>query len=162
MSKISKKPEIENVEINNDKEIIVPIIALKNIVLLEKFIIPLFIENQNFIPVIDSVMKKDRKIFVVTQHGQNSKSISKDDLFSIGVYVNILQYIKLPDGTIKLLVEGIKRGKLLEIKDTKDGIVAKIKLLNDKNNSLTKKQQIDIENLNHVVIEKFKEYMVWV
>ena len=160
MVKISKKPEIEDIKVNKDKEITVPIIALKNIVLLEKFIIPLFIENQNFIPVIDSVMKNDRKIFVVTQQNQNSKNISKDDLFSIGVYVNILQYLKLPDGTIKLLVEGIKRGKLLEIKNTKDGLVAKINLLDDKGISTpTKKQQEDIENLNHVVIEKFKEYM---
>jgi len=142
------------------EEIIVPVIALKNIVLLEKFIIPLFIENPNFVSVIDTVMKNDRKIFVVTQKNFNSKEISTNDLFKIGVYVNILQYLKLPDGTIKLLVEGIRRGELKEITDTKkDGLFAKIVLLDDINTKFSKKQQTEIANLNHVVIEKFKEYM---
>jgi ATP-dependent Lon protease len=159
--KNSSKTNTNTKQQQTTTEIVVPVIALKNIVLLEKFIVPLFIENQEFISVIDSVMRESRKIFVITQKNISSKHLTANDLFSIGVYVNILQYLKLPDGTVKLLVEGIKRGKLLEIKDTQNsGLVAKISLINNTSSEkISKKDEKEIDILNRAVIEKFKEYM---
>ena len=124
---------------NNEfgEQITVPIVALKNIVLLEKFVVPLFIESEAFISVVDAAMQKDKKVFVITQKNSSVLYPKRDDLFDTGVYVNIIQYLKLPDGTLKLLVEGVQKGKLISIDESSQMMMAKIQLLNSKQEKLT-------------------------
>lgn len=146
---------------NNEfgEQITVPIVALKNIVLLEKFVVPLFIESEAFISVVDAAMQKDKKVFVITQKNSSVLHPKRDDLFDTGVYVNIIQYLKLPDGTLKLLVEGVQKGKLISIDESSHMMMAKIQLLNSKQEKLTEKQKKEFDVLTRSVIEEFKSYI---
>jgi ATP-dependent Lon protease len=80
-------------------------------------VIPLFVGRDKSISALNEVMKKDKKIVLVTQKNSEVDDPKKTDVFMYGCEGNILQLLKLPDGTVKVLVEGSKRVKILDFKD---------------------------------------------
>jgi len=86
-------------------------------------VIPLFVGRDKSISALNEVMKKDKKIILVTQKNSEVDDPKKNDLFVYGCEGNILQLLKLPDGTVKVLVEGNKRVKILDFKDNDKFIV---------------------------------------
>ena len=80
-------------------------------------VIPLFVGRDKSITALNEVMKSDKKIILVTQKNSEVDDPKKNDVYSYGCDSNILQLLKLPDGTVKVLVEGIKRVKILDFKD---------------------------------------------
>ena len=94
-----------------------PLLPLRDIVVFPSMVIPLFVGRDKSITALNEVMKMDKKIVLVTQKNSEVDDPKKNDVFSYGCESNILQLLKLPDGTVKVLVEGIKRVKIIDFKD---------------------------------------------
>ena len=100
-----------------DVKISLPLLPLRDIVVFPSMVIPLFVGRDKSISALNEVMKKDKKIILVTQKNSEIDDPKKTDIFMYGCEGSILQLLKLPDGTVKVLVEGIKRVKILDFKD---------------------------------------------
>ena len=98
-------------------KIIKPLLPLRDIVVFPSMVIPLFVGRDKSITALNEVMKGDKKIILVTQKDSEVDDPKKNDVFAYGCESNILQLLKLPDGTVKVLVEGIKRVKIIDFKD---------------------------------------------
>ena len=94
-----------------------PLLPLRDIVVFPSMVIPLFVGRDKSITALNEVMKSDKKIILVTQKNSEVDDPKRNDVFSYGCESNILQLLKLPDGTVKVLVEGIKRVKIIDFKD---------------------------------------------
>jgi len=90
-----------------------PLLPLRDIVVFPSMVIPLFVGRDKSITALNEVMKGDKKIVLVTQKNSEVDDPKKNDVFTHGCESNILQLLKLPDGTVKVLVEGIKRVKIV-------------------------------------------------
>ena len=106
-----------------DVKIEKPLLPLRDIVVFPSMVIPLFVGRDKSISALNEVMKKDKKIVLVTQKNSEIDDPKKTDIFMYGCEGNILQLLKLPDGTVKVLVEGIKRVKILNFKDNDKFII---------------------------------------
>jgi len=100
-----------------------PLLPLRDIVVFPNMVIPLFVGRDKSIAALNEVMKKDKKIVLVTQKNSEIDDPKKADVFLHGCEGNILQLLKLPDGTVKVLVEGSKRVKILDFKDNEKFII---------------------------------------
>jgi ATP-dependent Lon protease len=100
-----------------DIKVSLPLLPLRDIVVFPNMVIPLFVGRDKSISALNEVMKNDKKIILVTQKNSEVDDPKKTDLFIYGCEGNILQLLKLPDGTVKVLVEGSKRVKILDFKD---------------------------------------------
>jgi len=100
-----------------------PLLPLRDIVVFPNMVIPLFVGRDKSISALNDVMKKDKKIILVTQKNSEIDDPKKADIFMYGCECNILQLLKLPDGTVKVLVEGSKRVKILDFKDNDKFII---------------------------------------
>ena len=97
-----------------------PLLPLRDIVIFPDMIVPLFVGREKSVLAIEEVMKNDNKeknILLITQKDSQVDNPDSKDLYKIGVLANILQMLKLPDGTVKVLVEGLER---IQIKDIKE------------------------------------------
>jgi len=100
-----------------------PLLPLRDIVVFPNMVIPLFVGRDKSIAALNEVMKKDKKIVLVTQKNSEIDDPKQTDVFMYGCEGNILQLLKLPDGTVKVLVEGSKRVKILDFKDNEKFII---------------------------------------
>ena len=114
-----------------DVKISLPLLPLRDIVVFPSMVIPLFVGRDKSISALNEVMKKDKKIILVTQKNSEIDDPKKTDIFMYGCEGNILQLLKLPDGTVKVLVEGIKRVKILDFKDNEKFITCDFSSYND-------------------------------
>ncbi|MFL2894657.1 MAG: endopeptidase La, partial [Candidatus Pelagibacter sp.] len=94
-----------------------PLLPLRDIVVFPSMVIPLFVGRDKSITALNEAMKQDKKIILVTQKNSEVDDPKKNDIFMYGCESNILQLLKLPDGTVKVLVEGNKRVKIVDFKD---------------------------------------------
>ena len=108
-----------------------PILPLRDIVVFPHMIVPLFVGREKSVIALEEVMHENKQILLLTQTDAEIEVPKKNDMFSIGTIGNVLQLLKLPDGTVKVLVEGIKRARVDEIDDTKDFLSAKISDVNE-------------------------------
>ena len=106
-----------------DVKIEKPLLPLRDIVVFPNMVIPLFVGRDKSISALNEVMKKDKKIVLVTQKNSEIDDPQKKDVYTYGCEGNILQLLKLPDGTVKVLVEGSKRVKILDFKDNDKFII---------------------------------------
>ena len=100
-----------------------PLLPLRDIVVFPNMVVPLFVGRDKSIAALTEVMKKDKKIVLITQKNSEIDDPKKTDVFMYGCEGNILQLLKLPDGTVKVLVEGSKRVKILDFKDNEKFII---------------------------------------
>ena len=114
-----------------DVKITLPLLPLRDIVVFPNMVIPLFVGRDKSISALNEVMKKDKKIILVTQKNSEIDDPRKTDVFMYGCEGSILQLLKLPDGTVKVLVEGIKRVKILDFKDNEKFLICEYTPYND-------------------------------
>src|SRR6056300_1639014 len=114
-----------------DVKISLPLLPLRDIVVFPSMVIPLFVGRDKSISALNEVMKKDKKIILVTQKNSEIDDPKKTDVFMYGCEGSILQLLKLPDGTVKVLVEGVKRVKILDFKDNEKFITCEYTVHND-------------------------------
>ncbi len=108
-----------------------PLLPLRDIVVFPSMVIPLFVGRDKSITALNEVMKNEKKIVLVTQKNSEVDDPKKTDVFAYGCESNILQLLKLPDGTVKVLVEGTKRVKIIDFKDDNKFITCTFEYLND-------------------------------
>ena len=108
-----------------------PLLPLRDIVVFPSMVIPLFVGRDKSISALNEVMKKDKRIILVTQKNSEIDDPKKTDIFLYGCEGSILQLLKLPDGTVKVLVEGIKRVKISNFEDNEKFITCEYSIYND-------------------------------
>ena len=94
-----------------------PLLPLRDVVIFPSVVTPLFVGRDQSIVALQASMASDKQIMLVAQKDSNIESPDQNDLYEVGTISSILQLIKLPDGTVKVLVEGLKRVKILDFKD---------------------------------------------
>ncbi|MFP4147425.1 MAG: endopeptidase La [Halorhodospira sp.] len=95
-----------------------PVLPLRDVVVYPHMVIPLFVGRERSIHALESAMENDKRIFLVAQHSAEVDDPGADDLYGFGAVASILQMLKLPDGTVKVLVEGAERARLVELMDS--------------------------------------------
>ncbi len=131
----------------------IPVLPLRDIVVFPNMVAPLFVGREQSVKALNSVMTGDKKIFLLSQKNSKVDNPDKENLYSFGTVAKIIQLLKLPDGTLKVLVEGISRAKVTKINFNKEFITASIKEVNQK----TKKNS-NIRALQKLIIEQFVEF----
>ena len=116
-----------------------PLLPLRDIVVFPSMVIPLFVGRDKSITALNEVMKSEKKIILVTQKNAEVDDPKKNDVFNYGCESSILQLLKLPDGTVKVLVEGIKRVKIVDFKNDEKFITCVFERQNDE---LTKNEEL--------------------
>ena len=134
-----------------------PLLPLRDIVIFPDMIVPLFVGREKSVLAIEEVMKaenKDKSILLVTQKDSHVDNPNSKDLFKIGVLANVLQMLKLPDGTVKVLVEGVSRVSLKDIKESSEFVSSDYVEFPDKN---TKSDES--KALVRAIAEQFDDYV---
>ena len=131
----------------------IPVLPLRDIVVFPHMVAPLFVGRKQSVNALNNVMTSDKKIFLLSQKNSEVDNPNEENLYEWGTLAKVLQLLKLPDGTIKVLVEGIERAKVENIIFNKDFLLADIQI-SDKNY----KSNTKIRALTKIVIEQFEEY----
>ena len=129
-----------------------PLLPLRDIVVFPNMVIPLFVGRDKSINALNEVMKGDKKIVLVTQKNSEVDDPKKNDVFMYGCESNILQLLKLPDGTVKVLVEGSKRVKILDFHDNEKFVTCTFEALN----SIINKDD-DLNSLSSIAIRRLEK-----
>ena len=132
---------------------LIPVLPLRDIVVFPNMVAPLFVGRQQSVNALNHVMTGDKKIFLLSQKNSKIDNPNKENLYSVGTIAKIIQLLKLPDGTLKVLVEGIQRAKINKINFNKEFITATVIEINQK----TKKNS-NIRALQKLIIEQFVEF----
>ncbi|WP_241574212.1 endopeptidase La [Rosenbergiella nectarea] len=107
----------------------IPVLPLRDVVVYPHMVIPLFVGREKSIRCLESAMDNDKKILLVAQKEATTDEPSIDDLFTVGTVASVLQMLKLPDGTVKVLVEGVQRATLTSLDDSQEFFTAKIEYI---------------------------------
>ncbi len=108
---------------------ILPVLPLRDVVVFPYMVIPLFVGRRKSIRALELAMESDRRIMLVAQKSASDDDPSPSEIHTIGTIANILQLLKLPDGTVKVLVEGEKRAVIEAYNETEDHFAARVALL---------------------------------
>ncbi len=133
---------------------IYPVLPLRDIVVFPYMIVPLFVGREKSVKALEQVMTSEKKILLVAQKDANLDDPTSDDLYRVGTLASVLQLLKLPDGTVKVLVEGKERVEIVNFIENEDFFEAKTEKSEQKDD-LTD----EIEALSRSVIGKFGQYI---
>ena len=97
-----------------------PMLPLRDVVVYPHMVLPLFVGRAKSIAALDAAMENDEPVFLLAQKNPNNEDPGAEDLYRIGTLANVLQVLKLPDGTVKVLVEGTRRAEVVEVDDSGD------------------------------------------
>ncbi len=148
---MGKKSTVEKIDLDRD---FVPLLPLRDVVVFPHTIMPLFVGRKNSINAITQAMGSNKYIFLVTQKEEKTQDPKNEDLHKIGTLATILQMLKLPDGTIKVLVEGIKRAKIEEFHEDDNYIEVKISTF-----TLESSESTEIKAMMRLALESFETYI---
>src|SRR6201997_601849 len=95
-----------------------PMMPIRDVVIFPYMMTPFVVGRESSVRALEDAMAGDKKIFLATQHDASTDEPKPNEIYSVGCVVNIVQSLKLPDGNIKVLVEGVERGKILQVVDT--------------------------------------------
>jgi len=130
-----------------------PVLPLRDIVVFPHMIVPLFVGREKSVRALEDVMKDDKQILLVTQKNASDDDPSADDIYTLGTIGTVLQLLKLPDGTVKVLVEGLQRAKIDGYKDNPEFFEAYAELFEDTGSSS------ELEALSRAVVSQFEQYI---
>ena len=132
----------------------VPLLPLRDVVVFPHTVIPLFIGRKSSVNAITQAMESDKHVFLVTQKDESIEEPSNEDLHRIGTLATILQLLKLPDGTIKVLVEGVKRAKIEEFIEVDEYTEVRLSDCN-----LAVEDGTEIKAMMRLALDKFENYI---
>ncbi|MGM0481115.1 MAG: endopeptidase La [Pseudomonadota bacterium] len=107
----------------------VPVLPLRDVVVYPHMVIPLFVGREKSIRCLEAAMDTDKKVFLAAQKDASVDEPAEDDIYQVGTVATLLQLLKLPDGTVKVLVEGQQRAQLTQLQDDEDYFKASIDYL---------------------------------
>jgi len=131
-----------------------PVLPLRDIVVFPHMIVPLFVAREKSIRALEEVTKTDRLILLATQKNAGDDDPATDDIYTIGTLASVLQLLKLPDGTVKVLVEGVARANVKNYTSVEDYYEADAEAIADDIGSA-----IEVEALGRSVISEFESYV---
>ena len=133
----------------------IPVLPLRDIVVFPHMVVPLFVGRDKSVKALEKVMTGDKRIMLITQKSASVDDPKKDDLFDFGTIANVLQLLKLPDGTVKVLVEGLQRASINMFTDNEDYLVSNIDLIDENNDSSDKK----LRAISKSITDLFDKYV---
>lgn len=136
-------------------EMILPVLPLRDVVVYPHMVIPLFVGRDKSVKALKFAMEGDKQVLLVAQKDAGVEAPGVNDFYEIGTVATILQLLELPDGTIKVLVEGNNRGRAKEYKEVDDYFAATLELLEDE----MPPQGIDTEVLARSILSQFDQYV---
>jgi len=131
-----------------------PVLPLRDIVVFPHMIVPLFVGREKSVRALEDVMKDDKQILLVTQKNAGDDDPQPGDIYSVGTVGTVLQLLKLPDGTVKVLVEGTQRARITGFSDNQDFFQAYAELMDDPS-----EDEHEHEALSRSVISQFEQYI---
>jgi len=131
-----------------------PVLPLRDIVVFPHMIVPLFVGREKSVRALEDVMKDDKQILLVTQKNAAQDDPTPSDIFSVGTVGTVLQLLKLPDGTVKVLVEGGQRASITKFAENEDFFQAYAELINEKPGEAQ-----ELEALSRAVVSQFEQYI---
>ena len=133
-----------------------PLLPLRDIVIFPSMVVPLFVGREKSIKALQEVMKSDKSIVLITQKNSEIDDPVEKDLYGYGCLSKVLQLLKLPDGTVKVLVEGEKRVKILkhENKNAEKFLTCEVEIVEDQNTSK------ELENFALGLVKKYEKLLV--
>jgi ATP-dependent Lon protease len=131
-----------------------PLLPLRDVVVFPHMVIPLFVGRAKSIKALESAMEAGKSIVLVAQKSAAKDEPSIEDMYRIGSIANILQMLKLPDGTVKVLVEGTQRAKVMHILDDKLHFDAEIELI-----PVDESNGAEVEAMRRALINQFDQYV---
>ncbi|MFZ3264036.1 MAG: endopeptidase La [Terriglobales bacterium] len=105
-----------------------PMMPIRDVVIFPYMMTPFVVGRESSVHALEEALAADKKIFLATQHDASIDEPKPADIFQVGTIVNIVQSLKLPDGNIKVLVEGIERGKILQVTETEGFLQATVRV----------------------------------
>ena len=133
---------------------ILPVLPLRDIVVFPHMVVPLFVGREKSVRALDEIMKGDKQILLATQKNSVDDDPAADAIYQTGVLATVLQLLKLPDGTVKVLVEGKGRARLTRFTDREDYYEAEAVEIADEEGDASQS-----EALLRAVIEQFENYV---
>jgi len=131
-----------------------PLLPLRDVVVYPHLVIPLFVGRAKSVKALEIASEGNKQIFLVAQKSANKDEPEASDLYDFGTIASVLQMLKLPDGTVKVLVEGVSRAKLAEFQDTDDCFTAKAEVIVD-----DPEDDHEIQALMRTVFTQFDQYV---
>src|ERR1700747_569258 len=131
-----------------------PLLPLRDIVVFPHMIVPLFVGREKSVRALEDVMKDDKQILLVTQKNAAQDDPATSDIFTIGTIGTVLQLLKLPDGTVKVLVEGGQRARIVRFADNEQFFQANAEVIGEKQG-----QHQEIDALARAVVTQFEQYI---
>ena len=132
----------------------IPVLPLRDVVVYPHMVIPLFVGREKSIRCLEAAMDHDKKIMLVAQKEASTDEPGVNDLFTVGTVASILQMLKLPDGTVKVLVEGLQRARISALSDNGEHFSAKAEYLESP--TIDEREQ---EVLVRTAISQFEGYI---
>ncbi|HEX4742977.1 MAG TPA: endopeptidase La [Caulobacteraceae bacterium] len=132
----------------------IPVLPLRDIVVFPHMVVPLFVGREKSVRALEEVMKGDKEILLVTQKDRDQDDPTPGDIYEVGVLATVLQLLKLPDGTVKVLVEGKSRAAVLRFTDRDAYYEADIAAIEDQGG-----EAHEAEALSRAVVEQFDNYV---
>jgi ATP-dependent Lon protease len=146
----------EDKKINDqNKQVIIPLLPLRDVVVFPHMIVPLFVGREKSIAALESAMKDEKSIFMVAQKNAKKDDPSQEDIYLVGTIGIIIQLLRLPDGTVKVLVEGKMRGAIKEYLKNDDYFLIKVREIEDVDDQNDVKKQALMRSIK----ESFELYL---
>jgi len=133
---------------------ILPLLPLRDIVVFPHMIVPLFVGREKSVRALEEVMRADKQILLATQKNAGDDEPAPDGIFETGLVASVLQLLKLPDGTVKVLVEGGRRARLNRFLDNEAFFEAEAELIEEDAGDVS-----ELEALMRAAKEKFEDYV---
>ncbi len=130
-----------------------PVLPLRDIVVFPHMIVPLFVGRDKSVAALEAAMGADKEIFLVAQLDPAEDDPGREDLYEVGVTATVLQLLKLPDGTVRVLVEGKARGRLGELSEGEDYLQSTVEMMEER-----EAEGIEVEALMRSSVEQFEAY----
>ncbi|MEJ1993979.1 MAG: endopeptidase La [Limibacillus sp.] len=136
------------------KGAVFPVLPLRDIVVFPHMIVPLFVGREKSVRALEDVMKDDKQILLVTQKNAAQDDPQPEDLYEVGTIGTILQLLKLPDGTVKVLVEGSHRAKIVSYGENPEFFQASAEVLEEE-----RADERELDALGRTVVGEFEQYI---
>ncbi|MBP7547451.1 MAG: LON peptidase substrate-binding domain-containing protein, partial [Corallincola sp.] len=133
----------------------IPVLPLRDVVVYPHMVIPLFVGREKSIQCLEAAMEQNKQIFLVAQKDPTVENPEKGDLYEVGTLSTILQLLKLPDGTVKVLVEGEKRAKLHKFLPSPNYFVAEVEVMG----TASEREERELDVLVRTTINQFDGYI---
>ncbi len=141
-------------ELSENLADVFPVLPLRDVVVYPHMVIPLFVGRQKSITALDKAMEGNKQILLVAQKSAAEDDPKIEEIYNVGTLSNILQLLKLPDGTIKVLVEGSKRARIQDFTDTDEMFAASVEILES-----VESDEKELDVLSRSAMSQFEQYV---